>query len=251
MHGVFCQRVGRDRPESAGADVERQRANLDALLRQPVKQRFGEMQPRRRRRHGARHLGVHGLVADPIALDHLALADVRWQRNPADAIQQRENVFGRRGPGDPTPVAFLRAQHQVEVVASGGVDQGDQVVGPELSPRLADDPPQAVGAGLDKQALPMSARAHPAANEPRGNDSRVVNHQAVPPAENRHEVADVLVLQGVAAAIDQQQPGIAAANRRRLGNQPLRQIVVVIGQFRHYPFIVGKSVAGGQGWRPS
>ena len=54
------------------------------------------------------------------------------------------------------------------------------------------------------------------------------------------QVADVLVLQRVAAAIDHHQPGIAAANRRRLGNQPLRQLVVVVGQFGHHWIIVGE-----------
>ena len=70
-------------------------------------------------------------------------------------------------------------------VAPGRVDQGDPVAGSEPSPRLADDPPQAVRAGLDKQALPMSARLGPAADQTGGNDPRVVDHQAVGPAESR------------------------------------------------------------------
>ena len=38
VHVVLGQRLGGDWPEGAGANVQRQGANLDALLRQPVQQ---------------------------------------------------------------------------------------------------------------------------------------------------------------------------------------------------------------------
>jgi len=132
----------------------------------------------------------------------------------------------------------------MDILASDHVDQSDLVAGAELSPRLASDPPQPVGAGLDEQTFPMSARTRPAADKPGGNDPRVVDHQAIRPVQKLDQVADVLVLQRTIAAIDHQQPGVAAAYRRRLGNQPLRQIIVVVGQLGHHSIIVEEL------WRP-
>ena len=95
-----------------------------------------------------------------------------------------------------------------------------------------------------KQPLPVPARAVPAADQPGGHDPRVVNHQAVALPEDFGQIADVLVVQRVGATVHHQQPGVAPANHRRLGNQPLRQIVVVLVQFRHgalYPRMVRSS----------
>ena len=79
----------------------------------------------------------------------------------------------------------------------------------------------------------MAAGVGAAADQPGRHHPRIVDHQAIAPAKDIGHVADVAVFQRVAAAIDDHHPGIAATDGRRLGNQLLRQIVVVLIQFRH------------------
>ena len=80
--------------------MQRQRRQLDAPGLQRRKQRRGEMQSRRRRRHGARPLGKEGLVI--LAVLGVALGpalDVGGKRHDAQRVQRRQQF----GPGEREP----------------------------------------------------------------------------------------------------------------------------------------------------
>ena len=62
----------------------------------------------------------------------------------------------------------------------------------------------------------------------RGNHARVVDHQAIAPAQQRRQVGDAPVGQSVAPALDHQQPRSLACLGRRLGDGRGRQLVVEV-----------------------
>ena len=82
----------------------------------------------------------------------------------------------------------------------------------------------------------MAAGVVPTAHQPGGHDARVVDHQTIVLPQNFRQVSNVLVLERLPPAIDDQQPGVAPADRRRLRDQLFRQVVVVPVQFRHCVF---------------
>ena len=79
-----------DGPEGRGSDVQGDRVDLDTGRAQPFKNLPREVQPGRRRRHGARRRRVHGLVALPVFRRRLGVTrDVRRQRRQAVRLEQR------------------------------------------------------------------------------------------------------------------------------------------------------------------
>ncbi len=156
---MLGQRFGRDGPERAGPDVQRQRTEFHALLRQPVEQGCGEVQPGRRRRHRARHLGVDRLVVLPIGSRPFRPCGCRAAAArvpPAPAA--RRHPRSASGRATQVPSACFTPSWSRTSSCPVGVEQRDGVARLELAAGLAHHPPQAVGARLQKKPFPVPAR---------------------------------------------------------------------------------------------
>ena len=78
-----------------------------------------------------------------------------------------------------------------------------------------------------KKALDPPARAAPA-EEPRGNHSRVVDHQQVPRGKQRWQVGKNAKLGPACPAAQHHQPGLIASRQRMLGDKgPVERIVEI------------------------
>jgi hypothetical protein len=92
-----------DRAEGADPHVEGNRRLLDSLVRQPIEQRLGEVQARRRRRHGPLPLGEHRLVALAV-VGVIRPVDVRRQRHVTVLAHEEWDVDDRIKFQDAHPV---------------------------------------------------------------------------------------------------------------------------------------------------
>ena len=98
---VVLDPLGLDRPEGAEADVERAVDAGDPPRGEAAEDVVGEVEPGRRRGDGPRHLGVEGLVAEPVARPFAPLADVRGQGDLSVPFQSSAVGAARLGPSDP------------------------------------------------------------------------------------------------------------------------------------------------------
>ena len=122
----------------------------------------------------------------------------------------------------------------MNVVLPLGVGESNRLVGHELSPRLAEDSPQAAFPHLQEEPLPVSAGAVAATQQPGGHDLRIVQHEAIAGPKDLGQIANVVMRERLLAAIDDQQAGIDPRGGRLLGDQVPRQFVVVLIEFAHF-----------------
>ena len=97
VQAVVLDPLGRDWPEGPQTDVE---CAIDAgnpPRGKAVEEVVGEMEPGRRRGHRPRHLGVEGLVAEPVAGALATLADVGGQGDLSMPLQK--HCRGQRRAG--------------------------------------------------------------------------------------------------------------------------------------------------------
>ena len=113
-------------------------------------------------------------------LDHLALADVGRQRNPADPLQQGERLV-RATPGRAIQLPSGCLAASCSCMSSRPAALIRMIVSPgQHFPRaLQRIRQQPVGARLPGRAPPSVRRCCPAAHQPGRNHPRVVQHQAI------------------------------------------------------------------------
>ena len=217
------------------------RADSDPVFLQATEQRLAEVQPGSRR----------GDRPGPAGVDRLILAYDRPRPfrpcgyTAATGPGPTRSSSGKRlfvalRADDPACIGLFGGQLDADVVLPLGVRQADPFAGSEMPAGLAQDSPHASFADFEEQALPMAAGAFAAAEQPGGNDLRVIQNQAIAGAQQFRQIADVVVRQRLALAVDDQQSSIDARRHRLLGNQMPRQFIVVLVDFAGHSNPVGQ-----------
>ena len=209
--------------EGAKPHVQQHRHDLNAHFADLFHQLRREVQPGGGGGGGAVVAGVDGLVAvavlqlfvDVGRQGHLAqLVQHRLQRALADKLDDAAARVGR----------LQHARHQLAAA------EGHFRAGLEPPPRAHQRLPL-LGAELLEQQHLRRAAAGALADEPRGDDARVVDHQHVAGAQVVHDVVKVPVFELPVFAVHHQHAAVVARLHRRLGDQFLGQVVVKIMRF--------------------
>ena len=178
------------------------------------------MQAGGRRRRRSLLLREHRLV--PLGLAQ-ALLDVGRCRHHADAAD-----FGKR-------IDPVEAYGRGLTAPLVDRDRQRRAIEPNLRPRV--EPAGRTNQGFpamtitlkraEQQHLGLSS-IPPAAEEPRGEDPAVIEHQEIARVEIARQLADRRVSDGIRRGIEHQHPGGVALRRRVLGDQLRRQLVVEV-----------------------
>ena len=88
MHLMLAQRVGRHGAERSNPNVQRDLSDIDAGVDQVSNQIAGQVQTGGGGRNGSSMFCENGLIVFQIGVHHVPAADVMWQRNSSDLLQQ-------------------------------------------------------------------------------------------------------------------------------------------------------------------
>ena len=207
------------RAEGTQAHVQRHKGGLNTLFPGLIQQLPGPVQTGCRGRGGADCPAVHGLV--PFLILQLRL-DVGRQGHLAQALQDLQE--------DPLIVEF---HHPVAVLLNrrnrGGqltVAEDDLVAQLHLPARLAQALPFLI-AKIPQQKHLHGTAGGPVAQEPGGQHSGIVHHQAVTGAQIVQDIIKMPVRHFSGLPVQDTQPGGIPLFQRSLGNQLLGQIVPI------------------------
>ena len=198
LDAVLRHVLRRHRLERAGPDVQRDEGPLDAALSPGVEQARREVQPRRRRGHGAGLTGVDRLVALAVGRARrgpcgctAATASGRTCASSAMAWPALSGRANQRPDADlPTSAQPQRVRRRFD-----GVSGSTRMVSPISSrPRVwRQQLPRATAFLAQEETLPLAAGAGASADQPRRQHARVVQHQQVAGVQQRRQVAEEAV----------------------------------------------------------
>ena len=232
MDGVLFDGFGHDRLKRTESDMQRDVGGVDAGCGE-LREKFGrEMEARGRCRDGdlAGAVSVNGLVAFEIvgaSGDDLGFVarDVRWKRDFAKAIGERGDGFagGNRETHERAAFGILLQDLAGEIVAM----REGRAYRKFLS-GANETPPNGVSArGLRAYQETFDGAAGGTLGvQACGEDGGVVAKERVSGAEEFGEVAENMVRDGLAGAIDDEEARSVAAGGRRLRDEAGGQVVV-------------------------
>jgi len=234
---VFARVVHGDGAERAQPDMERERDAPHAGRLERRKQRFGKVQPRGGRGHGAVHARVDRLVAHDV-LRGGRVMDVRRQRHLA-LRTQRGVERATRDPHDALALIACRDHHdrersirRREPRPDGCVLRGLREHAPAL-PRAR--------LGTHEQQLQATAR-RPPHHQARGPDACLVHHEHVAGTKPAPDACEPRVVERARGPLGDEQLRVLAPCRRVLRDQLPWQLVVEhpheprgVGLLRHAP----------------
>ena len=228
LHPMVGDSLGADRPERPRSDVERHPVELDALAPRARPRSSGrEVEARRRRGHRAgraprRPSGSAPSPRRPASGTGGCTAAAAGARGPRGSPRRGPRHRGGRAPvpAPPGPVTVARAAPSARTT---GVPTGQR-------PRRAEERRPLPVHGVEQQDLDVALGPVDPAEEPRGQDARVVHDEAVPRPEEAPEVAHP----GVPDAPDRRSSTSSrAASRGSAGSWAMRsggQRVVELGE---------------------
>ena len=240
VHLVVGDLLRLHRAEGAQAHMQQHRHDGDALLPDALQKRRGEVQAGRRRGGGAFGLGVDGLVA--LAVPEL-LMDVGRQGHLPQPVQQflKDALVEE---AHPAAAGFLHVvQH---LAAQQAVPEGADRTG--LQPPARADQGFPVGGVLpaEQKDLHRHAGVLLDAQQARGDDPRLVDHQGVAGIQVFDDIVKSPVLDAVLQGADHQQPAVVAGLDGSLGDELFRQFIVkVSGAHFTAPFASARCPPGG------
>ena len=220
VHLVLLDVLGLDRAEGAEADVQRDEALAHALFGYLRQQLLGKMQSRGGRGGAAQLLGVDGLVALTVLEFGL---DIRRERHFAQALEHLEEdavileldyPVAAFGDLDDLGLELAVAEHQLGARLGLAARAGQALPAP--------------AAEVAQQQHLDSAAGFTRAEQPRGQDARVVHHEAVALSEQLRQLREHAVLYLARHLVQAQQARSVALLQRGLGNQLLGQVKVKI-----------------------
>ena len=231
VHGVRRQILRFHGRESAGTDMQGDKAGAHPQAPEGRQQFRGEMQAGRGRGHRSRLRGKHRLIAFPIlgiVISGRAL-DVRRQGDLAQLVEARPHI-GHALEAQAAAALVVFLDHL-------GAHRGRPSVQP-MDPQLAAGPDPFGGAEqgrpvvepvfLQQQELELPARVrfHPA--QPGGNDPAVVEHEQIAGAQPGRQLIKSAMPHHARGSLEHQQTGLIPARRGGLGDPFRRQIIVEI-----------------------
>jgi hypothetical protein len=229
--------------ERVEPDVQRDARPVDAPGCERGEKLIREVEARRRGGRGAALPGKHGLIPVEITLCFLTAADVARQRHPAHLLEDLRRRSGGIGHGKPCAAAGAADQLEREGIMAGAVDEDHALTDRGPAARVGENSPDApLRLGLQEKTLPLSTRGRPAADEPRGDDPRVVDDDEVARFQQVGQVADVPMGERAVAPPHDEQPRGIPAIEGLLRDQFRWQFVVVEVGVGH-PQIVSQNAA--------
>ena len=181
------------------------------------------MQPRRRRRHGARPGGEKRLVIAPVpGVAPGRALDIRRQRHDAVGFERRHQFLIGEGEAE-RHLAALATGHDFRRQIGG---EGYTVPRLEPAGRPRQRPPAAPAPVLDQGRFDKAAGRLPAALEARRDDPGVVEDHDVAGPEQPRQIGDAQV---PAFPADGQQACLVPGRRRSLGDETGRQVEIEVG----------------------
>ena len=214
MHLVVARILDPDWREGAGADMQRDFMQGDAMRREAGNQRGSKMQPRRRRRDRARRGGKHRLVVRLVARRQSApRGNVRGQGRRAEAFNRLVQRRAGELKAQQNLACFAFFLHfRIERREKAGhalarLAETDALADFEPLGRPRERPPAAIIDALDQGRFDRGGRlaSDPDALEPRRNDTGIVDDERIAGREKVWQVAHVRIRQGAVGA-DNQHP---------------------------------------------
>ena len=232
---VILDSLHAHRLERAKPHVQRDRRALDAARLELVEQPRGEMQAGRGRRHRSGLVCIHRLV--PFAIGQVVVSlDVRRKRHVTDALDRVGHGFtagcgeSNRSTAEKVAMEHLALESQTITL------EHHLRTGLELLTRMHEgfpllgipDARWPDSQAPDQQTLDGAAAWHPVSEQPRGEDTRVVQHQEVAPAKMRRKPIEGRMLPCPCRTIDDDEARRAALGGRVLSDQLLGEIEIEV-----------------------
>jgi hypothetical protein len=204
------------------------------------------MQPCRGRRHGSALAGVHGLVAIAIGA-HVVALDVWRQRNVSDALDGVHEIDAGFGPQPHNAPAVKVLRHDLAMDSDTRTREEHACSRFQLLTRMDERLPFSgtpnsqisnsqlaaceVGSWdvAKKQTFDSPSTRDALTEQPRGKDSRIVQHEQIASAQVLAESRKLRVLDLAGVPAQDEEPRGAADRRRLLGDELRRKIEVELG----------------------
>lgn len=222
VHRVLRQILRLNWAERVDPDVERHVRDMDPAIPNRVDEFGSEVQTGGRRGSAARTACIHRLVALRVGEFRV---DVRRQRRAAQPRQPRAEAVGIDKAHDPSALSEVFTYLSLQAIAEGDhrarqqpfawADQRDKLGFPARR--------------VQQQRLDTRAGRLPSEQAQRG-DSRVVEDQKVAWLQKLGNLSERSMVDLARMPVEVQQSAGRAIGERRLGDERLRQLVIVVAQ---------------------
>ena len=221
------------RAECPQPNVQRQVGDFYPFLLQLLQQLLGKVQSGGRRRRRTHHLIVDRLV--PLVIFQL-FGDIGRQGRPPHLLQHGKDIIPLVVELYPAIAALQDLQH-LGTQQSVSKNEFRSGFGPFAG---ADHRfPFIVAQLLQQQKLNRAVRLLLFADQSGGHDPAVIDRQHISRVQIVKNIGKNAMRDLTGPAVEYHQAAAVAPLQRRLGNQLLRQIIIIVGSFGHQAFLHG------------
>ena len=226
MHRMIFNLVLFYRAECPETDMQRDRTDRNAFCTDFIQKLGSKVKAGSRRCCAAQFTGIDRLVTLTVIEFFL---DVRGEGHFAEAVQNFEKNSPIQEAYDAVPVRQHGFNHCTEFTGP----EDDFSAFTEPSARTAEALP-AISAKVPQKNQFRCAPACPVAQQPGGENSGIIDDQAVAFPQQRRQFVKHAVCQRSALPVEAKQPGMIAFWNRSLRDQFRRKIIVKVGFFHPY-----------------